>query len=133
MSPRSGFVALRQLNSIIQRGHKVFKILCYHFSSQFCSSDVIDISKNFLQSLRVFQGNLEVFWVFSLGMIHIWGPWKLSIYVQYSSTPLTLDIQFQANPPPSPNDNQSIKRKHNPRMTIICYQALPSGRLLFLV
>ena len=25
-------------------------------------------------------------------------------------------------PRPSPNDNQSIKRKHNPRMTIICYQ-----------
>ena len=23
--------------------------------------------------------------------------------------------------PLSPNDNQSIKRKHNPRMTIICY------------
>ena len=24
--------------------------------------------------------------------------------------------------PPSPNDNQLIERKHNPRMTIICYQ-----------
>ena len=49
----------------------------------------------------------------------------LSIYVQNSSTPLTLDVQFQTNTPPpttisSPNDNQSIKRKHNPRMTIIC-------------
>ena len=30
---------------------------------------------------------------------------------------------------PSPNDNQSIKRKRNPRMTIICYQDLPSGKL----
>ena len=78
-----------------------------------------------------------------LGMIHTWHPWKLSncqdpphplsIYVQNSSTPLTSDVQFQANPPLSPNDNQSIKRKHNPRMNIICYQALPSGRFLFSV
>ena len=37
-------------------------------------------------------------------------PTPLSIYVEDSSTPLTLDIQFQTNPPPpgSPNDNQSI-------------------------
>ena len=29
-----------------------------------------------------------------------------------------------APPPPSlsPNDNQSIKRKHDPRTTIVCYQ-----------
>ena len=27
-----------------------------------------------------------------------------------------------SNKPPSSNDNQSSKRKHNPRMTIICYQ-----------
>ena len=26
-----------------------------------------------------------------------------------------------SNEPPSPNDNQSIKRQRNPRMTIICY------------
>ena len=32
---------------------------------------------------------------------------------------------------PSPNDNQSVKRKHNPRMTIIWYQILPLGRLSF--
>ena len=41
-------------------------------------------------------------------MIHIWRPWKLSnfqdppphlsIYVQNSSTPLTLDVQFQTTP-----------------------------------
>ena len=29
--------------------------------------------------------------------------------------------------------NQSIKRKHNPRMTITCYQVLPLGRILFSV
>ena len=55
----------------------------------------------------------------------------LSIYVQNSSTPLTLDIQFQANPPllpPSTNENQSVKRKYNSRMNIICYQGLPPGR-----
>ena len=69
-----------------------------------------------------------------LGMIHIWHPWELSIfqdpppplssYVQNSSTSLTMDVRFQTNPLPlpSPNDNQSIKRKHNPRVTIICYQ-----------
>ena len=64
---------------------------------------------------------------FRLGMIHMWWPWKLSnfqdppphlsIYVQNSFTPVTLDVQFQMNPL-SPNDNQSIKRTHNPRMTI---------------
>ena len=53
------------------------------------------------------QGQLNL--ADALGMIHIWRPWKLSnfqdpptslsFYVQYSSTPLTLDIQFQTNPP----------------------------------
>ena len=38
-----------------------------------------------------------------------------------------------SNEPPSPNDNQSIKRKYNPRMSIICYQVFSSGRLLFSV
>ena len=55
-------------------------------------------------------------------------PPSLSICVQYSSTLLTLDVQFQTNPPLSPNDNQSFKRKYSPRMTIMCYQALSSGR-----
>ena len=58
------------------------------------------------------------------------------------STPLILDVQFQTNflppppphlPHPSPNDNQSIKRKHNPKRTIRCYQVLRSGRLSFSV
>ena len=56
-------------------------------------------------------------------MIHIWRPWivqflrphtPLSIYIQNSSTPLILDVQFQTNPYSpsySPNDNQSVKRK----------------------
>ena len=57
-------------------------------------------------------------------------PSSLSIYVWNSSTPLTLDVQFQMNPP-SPNDNQLIKRKHNPRMTSICYKFLLSGQLSF--
>ena len=59
----------------------------------------------------------------------------LSIYFQNSSTPLTLDVQFQPPPPhPSPsNENQLIKRKHNPRMSFICYQVLPSARLSFSV
>ena len=36
-------------------------------------------------------------------------------------------------PPLSPNYSQSIKRKHDPRMTVICYQVLPSGWLSFSV
>ena len=44
-------------------------------------------------------------------------PPPLSIYVQNSSSPFTLDVQFQT-PHPS-YDNQLIKRKHNPRMIIM--------------
>ena len=79
-------------------------------------------------------------------MIHIWRLWKLFNFedphlpctstsnLLSSPTPLTLDGQFQTNLPrlslsPSPNDNQSIRRKYNPRMTIICYKILLSGRL----
>ena len=40
-------------------------------------------------------------------------PPPLSSYVQNSSTPLTLDVQFQTKSPPSPYDNQSIKRKQS--------------------
>ena len=54
---------------------------------------------------------------------------SMSIYVQNSSTPLTLDVQFQGNPfPPLPFNqlsSQSVKRKHNRRMTIINYQIHP--------
>ena len=60
----------------------------------------------------------------------------LSIYFQNSSTPLTLDVQFQPPPLPHPsssNENQLIKKKHNPRMSFICYQVLPSTRLSFSV
>ena len=56
-------------------------------------------------------------------------PTPLSIYVQNSSFPL--DVQFLNKSIPSPNDNKSIKRKHNPRMTIICYHVLPSGQFCF--
>ena len=40
---------------------------------------------------------------------------------------------FEPDPPSSANDSLSIKRKHNPRMTIISYQVFPSGRFLFSV
>ena len=66
-----------------------------------------------------------------LGMIHIWRPWKLSIFLDPHSPcqnppPLPWTSSFKRTPippsPPSPlpfpNDNQSIKKKHNPRMTI---------------
>ena len=62
-------------------------------------------------------------------------PNPLSSRVQNSSTHLTLNVQFQTTPPPkpSPNYNQSVKRKHNPRMNIACYQVFPSGRFLLSV
>ena len=46
--------------------------------------------------------------------------------------PLNLGRSISNELPPSPNDNQSIKRKHNPRITIICYQVLPSFRSAFI-
>ena len=58
-------------------------------------------------------------------------PTPLSMYVQNSSTPLTLGIQFQTNHLPAPNEDQSIKRKHNRRMIMVYYHVLPSGRLSF--
>ena len=73
----------------------------------------------------------------SQGMIHIERPWKLSnfqdltsplsIYVQYSPTPLTLDVQFQTNFTPHSPPSLSLEmitnqlKKHNPRMTNIRY------------
>ena len=55
---------------------------------------------------------LHVIARYNLGMIHIWRPWKLFnfqdplpalfIYVQNSSTPLTLDVKFQTTQPPLP-------------------------------
>ena len=47
--------------------------------------------------------------------------------------PLDLGSTNSNKLPPSPNDNQSIKQKHDPRMIIIFYQFLPSGRLSFSV
>ena len=63
-------------------------------------------------------------------------PTPLSSYVQNSSTALTLDVQFQTNCSPQPlrfplQTNQW--KGNNPRMTIICYQVFPSGRLSFSV
>ena len=48
--------------------------------------------------------------------------------------PLDLGRPILKDPPPlSPNGNQSVKRKHNPRMTIICYQVIPTDLLSFSV
>ena len=56
------------------------------------------------------------FVAFILGMMNIWPPWKLSsfqnasphlsIYVKNSSTPLTLDVQFQTTP-----SKKNLKRR----------------------
>ena len=40
-------------------------------------------------------------------------------------------LSFGTNEQPYPNDNQSIKRNYNLRMTNLYYQVLPSGRLSF--
>ena len=48
----------------------------------------------------------------------------MSNYVQNSFTSLTFDVQFQMNPPPSPNDNQSIIRKHNSWMRFLYVSGL---------
>ena len=78
-----------------------------------------------------------------LEKIHIWPPWKLSNFQDPPSPlvhlppklfhPLELGRPFpnETTSPPSSNDNQSVKRKHNPRTTFICYQVLLSGRLSF--
>ena len=43
--------------------------------------------------------------------------------------PLGIGRPISSEPPPSPNDNQSVKRKHNPRMKIIL--SGPSFRSVF--
>ena len=43
--------------------------------------------------------------------------------------PRDLGRQISNEPLPTTNDNQSIRRKHNPRMTILCYHVHPLGRL----
>ena len=74
----------------------------------------------------------EIFTIFYLlGMIYIWRPWKLSNFQDPPpSTPFSLEVKFQTTPT-FPNNNQSTKTKHEPRMTIICPQVLPSGRISF--
>ena len=47
--------------------------------------------------------------------------------------PLDFGRPISNEPPHTPIDNQLIKRKHNPRMTIICHHAHPFGRLSFSV
>ena len=47
--------------------------------------------------------------------------------------PFNLERHILTNVSPSPNDNQSVKRKHNSRMTIMYYQVLLSGQLSFSV
>ena len=46
---------------------------------------------------------------------------------------LDLGRPISNTPPPTPNDNQPIKRKHNPKMTIIRYHVHLLGRLSFAV
>ena len=45
--------------------------------------------------------------------------------------PLDLGRPISNDLPPFPNDNQSVKKKHNPRITITWYQVFPSDRLSY--
>ena len=62
----------------------------------------------------------------------MWCPWKLSKFQDPSPVhlhlkifrPLDLGCPISNDPPPPLNDNQLIKRKHDRRMTIICYQQI---------
>ena len=47
--------------------------------------------------------------------------------------PLDLGRPISNETPPNLNNNQSIKTKHNPRMTILCYHVHPLGWLLLSV
>ena len=82
-------------------------------------------------------------WNLAQRLTLIWRPWKLSnfqdplsIHLQTSSTldlgrPISNKAPTPSLLPSSANDNQLVKRKHNSKMTIICYQVLPLGRLDF--
>ena len=93
----------------------------------------VDVSFHNL-TVNIFASIRDDIHMTSMKIVHL--PPPLSGYVQNSSTPLDLDVQSQTNTPPppnppsSPNNNQSIKRKHYLSMTIIYYQVFPSGRLL---
>ena len=63
-----------------------------------------------------------------------------TIHIQFSRPPTPL-VQLRPKffhphdlgRPVLTNDNQSIERKHNPRMIIICFQVFPLSRLLLSV
>ena len=106
---------------------------CIPFFKHFSNKDLKTL---YQQLIQIFQIYLKV-------TIHIWRPWKLSSFQEDSACssykirpkffhPLDLGHPIP-NKAPSQNDNQSIKKKYNPRMTIICYQVIPSGQLSFSV
>ena len=83
------------------------------------------------------------FLVFFIKGLYTWCPWKLSNFqdpqppcssiskILPPPWPWTSNFKWTLLLPSRTNDNQSMKRKHNPRMTLICYHALPSGQLFF--
>ena len=86
-----------------------------------------------------FLGLFSWMQILTYGTIHIWRPRKSS---NFKTTLVQLRPKFFhhydlrcpiSNEPPSLNDKQSFKGKHNSRMTIICYRVFPSGRLSFWV
>ena len=61
-----------------------------------------------------------------------WTPTHLSIYGQNFFHAVDIGCPVSNQPSPyTPIDNQSIKRKHNPTMTIICLHAHTLGQLSF--
>ena len=85
----------------------------------------------------IFQMNFSIL-NFSI-KLNIWDDTHMSMkIVQFSRPPTPSPPLVHLHPKffhplylERPNDNQLIKRKHNPSMTIICYQVLPSGRISF--
>ena len=99
-------------------------MFCISIKTCACDKEKIEFNSNFLP----LSPNILPYFPASklcLGTIHTWHPCKLfnpaTSKILPSSWPCT-PIFKQPPSPPSSNDNQSIKRKHNTRMPIICYQ-----------
>ena len=113
-------------------------LLCKDISNM-SQKDVFSVTsprrlKNISPNLLWFFKNTPRKWfrVISVGLLKY-----LIKYITHMTSRKIVQLRPPPPPPPfpyppsSPNDNQSIQRKHDPRMTIICCQILPSRQLSF--
>ena len=105
---------------IIQRGRRLYASNC---------SLLLAFPLLLSTTLSTYKDVRDDTYMTSMKIVQFSGPpTPVSIYVQNSSTPLTLDVEFQMNTvPPFQMITNLLKKKHNPRMTFMCYQVLPSG------